>query len=223
MRFPKPPPTVTDESWRELPDGLDPFAMGPTLDDGRYLHWDKLRHREPPEGLSVEQWWVALKFARRRRAEPVEALQRAFEQPFHYADLPGIREALHRFDRANVARAVATALGEEAAAGEYRIRQLVEEAISSSLIEGARPTTRDVARKLVQEQRTPTSRDERMVLNSWFAMQRVRELVGEDRPLSLADLCELHRILGEDCLEVPGAEGRIRGREQLGVSCDVEG
>jgi len=24
----------------------------------RYLHWDELRHRTPPQGLSHEQWWL---------------------------------------------------------------------------------------------------------------------------------------------------------------------
>lgn len=30
----------------------------------RYVHWDKIRHRQPPTGLTPEQWWVAIKLAR---------------------------------------------------------------------------------------------------------------------------------------------------------------
>ena len=26
----------------------------PPLQEGRYLHWDELRHRKPPEGLTPE-------------------------------------------------------------------------------------------------------------------------------------------------------------------------
>ena len=27
-----------------------------TDDKGRYLHWDELRHKTPPEGLTNEEW-----------------------------------------------------------------------------------------------------------------------------------------------------------------------
>ena len=25
---------------------------------GRYLHWDQMRHRTPPDGLTLQEWWV---------------------------------------------------------------------------------------------------------------------------------------------------------------------
>ena len=36
---------------------------GPQV-DGIYEHWDHLRHLEPPHGLGVEPWWIAIKLAR---------------------------------------------------------------------------------------------------------------------------------------------------------------
>src|ERR1700722_14035647 len=30
----------------------------------KYLHWDELWHREPPNDLSREEWWFLLKFQR---------------------------------------------------------------------------------------------------------------------------------------------------------------
>ena len=39
-------------------------GFGPTS-DGRYLHWDKLRHLAIPDGLlSHEEWWLRLKLSR---------------------------------------------------------------------------------------------------------------------------------------------------------------
>src|SRR5438477_4529 len=32
--------------------------------DGRYLHWEELRHRTPPHGVTREQWWQLIKLAR---------------------------------------------------------------------------------------------------------------------------------------------------------------
>ena len=31
----------------------------------RYLHWDELLRRRPPQNLSHKQWWLATKLARR--------------------------------------------------------------------------------------------------------------------------------------------------------------
>ena len=38
------------------------------LDDSAYLHWESLRHRTPPDGLSHREWWLALKFRRMNAA-----------------------------------------------------------------------------------------------------------------------------------------------------------
>ncbi|MFW6031600.1 MAG: Fic family protein [Myxococcota bacterium] len=138
-------------------------------------------------------------------------MARAYGIPFGFCAIPAVQRGLHRFDRENVAKLLVSALGNEEAINEYRIRQLLEEAISSSLIEGARPTTREVARQMVREGREPASRDERMIANNWRGMRRILELRDEYRPLRVEDLKELHRILGEEALDVPGTEGTFRG------------
>src|SRR4051812_35615842 len=116
-------------------------SASPTLPDGRYLHWDQLRHRPSPTGLTAEDWWAAMRFARERKARPVEAMTRAYGTSFSVVDLGSIQRALHEFDRANVGQTILSALGNPEAQVEYQVRQLIEEAISSSEIEGARPTT----------------------------------------------------------------------------------
>src|SRR5207237_1147704 len=47
----------------ELFDITRRAEIGTTV-DGRYRHWDKLRHLTPPPGLSPEDWWLAIKLAR---------------------------------------------------------------------------------------------------------------------------------------------------------------
>jgi len=127
--------------------------------------------------------------------------------------LDGGQKAVHELDRTNVAPELLTALGNEDAVTEYRVRQLIEEAISSSVLEGARPTTREIARQLVRENRTPASRDERMIMNNRRVMRRIVEIRDENRPLVLDDVLELHRIIGEDMLDVADAAGRFRQPE----------
>ncbi len=224
MRPPKSPPSPVKiaelvRTGLRLTD-----QVGPTLPDGRYLHWDELRHREPPAPIaSAEQWWALMKFARRASSVAVAPMRALLGPPFSFVETPAIREALHRFDRRNVSKLLADALGNEDAVTEYRVRTLIEEAISSSAIEGARPTTRETARQMMREGRAPASHDERMILNNWRAMQRIIALGDEGRPLQLDDLLELHGILGEDALDVPDGAGRLRGPEHDVRVEDIEG
>lgn len=142
---------------------------------------------------------------------------------FGFVPLAAIQAALHDFDRKNVASELWAALGNEDAVTEYRVRQLIEEAISSSVLEGARPTTRELARQLVREGRAPASRDEQMILNNWRAMKRIIQLQQENRPLLVDDILELHRILGEDALDVPDAAGEFRRPEHAVHVADADG
>lgn len=224
MRLPHTPPPTEPLIAQLLsqPQGAL-WEATPTLPDGRYPHWDELRYRSPPAGLSLEQWWATLKFARRRKRQRIAAMERVYGQPFAVVELPLIRRALHEFDRTNVGSQILSALGNPDAQTEYRIRQLIEEAISSSEIEGARPTTREVARQMLREKRTPSSRDERMILNNLRAMERLRELHQKKERLELSHLLELHRILGEGALDVDGAEGQLRGPQHDVTVADLEG
>lgn len=215
MRPPKEPPKESIFNMlAEESDGKQLWSLinetSATLPDGKYLHWNQLRHRTPPEGVTLEQWWAAIRYHRTNRRVRAAAMSMAFNESFSYVELPQVQESLHRFDRTNVGRILLTALGNEEALDEYRVRQLVEESISSSLLEGAKPTTREQARAMVREQRKPTSHDERMILNNWFAMRRILELHGQGNDLTVNDFLELHRILGEDALDVSGAEGKFR-------------
>jgi hypothetical protein len=66
------------------------MSVSPTLPDGRYLHWDQLRHRQPPAGLTIEEWWTAMRFARGRKARPVDAMASAqvFQSDRFGSELP---------------------------------------------------------------------------------------------------------------------------------------
>jgi len=69
MKIPNRPPDF-DLLWTRLADSerLPTFfrALGALESDSDYLHWDELRHRTPPQGFSLEEWWVAIKLGRKR-------------------------------------------------------------------------------------------------------------------------------------------------------------
>lgn len=206
MRFPALPPDALGIT-RDSLSLLLPHAQ-PTLPDGRYLHWNDLRRRPPPAGLAPEQWWASQKLARWGLRTPIPGFVDQKGQPFSFCRLDTIARTIHELDRRDAARAVVEAIGDDAVRERYRIEQLIEEAIHSSVIEGARLTTREQAASMVREARSPTSRGERMVLNNYNAMQRLLAIAHRD--LDLHDLLEIHTILGDDALDKADAAGRLR-------------
>src|SRR6185312_11691325 len=76
----------------------------------------------------------------------------------------------------------------------YLFKSIIEEAITSSQLEGA-STTRRVAKAMIQEGRPPRDRSERMILNNYRGMLYVREFI--EKPLTPAIVTELQRRLTE--------------------------
>ena len=147
-------------------------GIGATQGD-RYLHWDQLRHRPPPAGVSVEDWWTAAKIAR-------ASLYREFGlvdtkgRPFKYASVPLLNERLHRIDR-DAAGALRTPsqVTDPGTRDRYLMSSLFEEAITSSQLEGA-STTREDAKAMLRDGRGPANHSERMIVNNYRAMEWLR-------------------------------------------------
>jgi Fic family protein len=96
---------------------------------------------------------------------------------------------------------------------------LIEEAITSSQLEGA-ATTREVAKEMLKQGRPPRDRSERMILNNYQTMQRIIEVKGQ--PLTSALIFEIHRIVTEGTFDDPSAAGRFRrGDEGCVVGNDL--
>jgi hypothetical protein len=154
--------------------------MAPVLPDGRYVHWNDLRNRSPPPGLTAEHWWLAQKLARTVGSVPLQEFTGIDDQPFWFCRLDAIDRVTHELDRRDAAKEIIKALGDAASQHQYRTDQLIEEAISSSVLEGAKLTTRAQAKALIRDGRPPQSRGERMVVNNYQAMLRLIAL--RDRP-----------------------------------------
>jgi Fic family protein len=129
-------------------------------------------------------------------------------QPFSFARIDEIGRATHELDRGDAGRAMIEAMGDATVRERSRLDQIIEEAINSSVFEGAKLSTREQAAKMIREQQTPSSRGERMVLNNYRAMQHMLSM--SERDLDLSTLLEVHRILGDGALEKNQAEGRLR-------------
>lgn len=184
--------------------GIDPAP------NGKYRHWDILRHLVPPEGLSTEEWWLGIKSARRPLYRQLP-LRDSHGVPFRYAFVDAALSMLHEVDKqASGAIKGSDQVTDPQTRDTYLIRSLVEEAITSSQLEGA-STTREVAKEMLQRGRAPQDRSEQMIYNNYQAMQFIRRLRGQ--PLTASTVFQLHRILTDKTLSDQEA-GRFRRPEE---------
>ena len=178
----------------------------------RYLHWDKLRHLSPPVGLSSEQWWFRVKFARKDEVRELP-LKDPRGEPFVHTVPDLVLRRLHRIDQ-RVAGEIAmdeVVTSERDARQRYLVNSLMEEAIRSSQLEGAM-TSRVVAKDLLRSGRPPRDRGEQMIANNYRALQFMREEMGE--VLTPEKIFELHRILSEGTLDDPAMAGRMQATDE---------
>lgn len=221
MRLPRRPPSFSDvmSTLASDPDRfLDVFRSAQMVDSqGRYLHWDDFRFREPPPGLSKEEAWVATRMARDAASYKIPLLDIS-AQPFRFAEPPLLKAILRDLDM-NAGGALAADRGGLSAGDGRRhlTRSLAEEPFASSMIEGA-ATTRQIAKKLIFEGREPRTRDELMVLNNYRALEFVKSRRAD--PLSMDMLLELHRLITEGTLDDPKDAGRIRTSDDIQVVDD---
>ncbi|MEK6612170.1 MAG: Fic family protein, partial [Gemmatimonadota bacterium] len=187
---------------------------------GRYLHWDELRYKQAPNGLSSEDHWLAVRFARRAssRALPFADVKGA---PFTLSHVPALAELLHEVDR-DAAGAIDATPGVANAESRDRclMTSLFEEAITSSQLEGA-STTRERAKDMLRQGRAPKDHGERMIVNTYRAMEWLRTQ-GEDE-LTPGIIFKLHELVTEGTLEDPADAGRYREDEDEIVVSDDTG
>lgn len=218
MKLPATPPAFMDTIGKLLStaEGRRRFhaitseRLGPAP-GGKYRHWDTFRHSPPLTGYSAEEQWGAVKFA--RRALYLELpLKDQHGRHFQYT-LPALAlEMLHQIDR----NAGGNIQGNEqvtnpATRDSYLFRSIVEEAITSSQLEGA-STTRKVAKAMIQEGRPPRNRSERMILNNYQGMLYVRRFL--DQELNPSIVKNLQQLLTDGTLEESDAAGRYRRADE---------
>jgi Fic family protein len=218
MKIPQTPPTLDRLFDREDLETLEKILTSDVKasQKGHYRHWDEIRFRDPPDNMSQEDWWFAIKFARRREYHPLP-LTDTVGHPFIYMMPDKAWERVHKVDQRLGGQIT---LGEEVAnpstRDRYLVNSLIEEAITSSQLEGA-STSKQVAKDMIKSGRSPRDKSERMILNNYHAMNFIRENRGE--PLTPGLVLELHRLVTDGTLERPEMAGRTQlpGEDRIKV------
>jgi Fic family protein len=213
MKLPQTPPALDsiiqgmgNPRFLTLVGQMDSLSRG-----DRYLHWDELRRRAAPEGFTVDEWWLGLKLARQSAARLLP-LPDAKGASFRFGQPDVLSKLLHEIDRGlGFAFDVPDAAVSAGERDTYIVRSLVEESITSSQLEGA-STTREIAKDMLRTGRPPRDTSERMILNNYLTMQRIRDL--RERELTTDLVFELQSRIAEGTLEKPDALGRFRRADE---------
>jgi len=222
MRMPKNPPDIA-AIWKQIRNNPERFKnlfdmISGLLPEEKYLHWDKLRYYSPPEGFSHEEWWFALKMERGRLFKQVP-LRDKNNEPFNYLIADPIPEILHKIDQgAGGFVRMPEQITNPDTKDQYYVSSLIQEAITSSQLEGA-ATTREIAKEMIKTGRAPRDKSEQMILNNFKTMRRIGKLKNE--PLSKELIFHLHQIITDKTLNDKSAAGRFRKADERIVVGDM--
>lgn len=180
-----------------------------------YLHWDEIRYREA--SVDHEVLWALMKLSRRNSARRISFKKWTFQ----YNITNEVMRTMHILDSGAGGTIESPIPGLKAAHGmdRYIVSSLMEEAIASSQIEGAVTTTK-AAKDMLKTQRKPRNVSEKMILNSYAAMKRVKEIRSEE--MTIERIRELHRIITYDTLQRKEHEGQFRMDDQTVVGDPFE-
>src|SRR5947209_175817 len=206
----EPPPTSLPKNPAQL--AKDPAVMQAVAHaQERYLPWDEFKHKNWVPG-SKEEVWGLVKLLRNLDREPTPIVDermtpytfssRLHAEFLHEVDLElgGIFLGLQDFSEGDKRRIIR--------------RNLIEESIASSQLEGAN-TSRAVAKKMLAEGRAPRDKSERMIVNNHEAMRWIEEEL-KDQKLSIDLLFELHRMVTKGTID-DAHQGKLR------ATLDAEG
>lgn len=171
-------------------------------EQGRYLYWDQFKWRIR-ENDDLNKAWFATKWARRSKLKTISLLDK-IDKPFYFC-MPDTLQA-KLFKISNLAGQ--GIIPHNSIKNQYLISSLVmEEAISSSQLEGA-STTRKVAKEILVSERKPRTQDEQMIVNNYFLMKEIQRT--KDEELSVDMILSLHQIVTNKTHDNDNVAGKLR-------------
>lgn len=204
----KPPKYEQKEHTIEQKVELERAGILKPIQD-EYLYWDKIKYKKTH--LSAEELWTAVKFDRWLKSKTI-TLGR---YNFSYYATDYIQKLLHHFDL-HIGGILGSNIGiAETDKTKFVINSIMEEAISSSQMEGA-VTTRKVAKEMIQKERKPKNKSEQMILNNFHTMRHIVQHKSDD--LSPDTLLHIHKLISNNTLDEKAEEGVFREDNNIFVA-----
>jgi len=170
----------------------------------RYLPWHEFKRKNwAPE--NKEDVWALIKILRQIDGQPTPILD---ETGTRYTFSPRANaEFLHEVDLELGGVFLGVQDFNQGVRRQIIRRNLIEESIASSQLEGAN-TSRQAAKKMLAEGRAPTDKSEQMIVNNHETMRWIEEEL-KNEPLTIDLLFEIHRKITDNTLD-DDHQGRLR-------------
>lgn len=173
-----------------------------------YLYWDKIKYKS--KGHNPEEFWNAIKFHRYLKSTTIKFGRYSF----HYVLTDFMQRALHQFDL-HIGGNLSSNIGiAETDKTKFVISSLMEEAISSSQMEGAN-TTRRKAKEMIQKEQRPKNKSEQMIMNNFITMKYIIEHKNE--AITPENILYIHKLISNKTLHDPADEGKFRDNNEVFV------
>nr|WP_315211197.1 Fic family protein [uncultured Flavobacterium sp.] len=183
--------------------------------NNEYLYWDKLKYKKISD-LAPEQLWSAVKMA---RAVNYKNISFGIYH-FNYVTTDYIQKIIHYFDMNIGGYMGANNVVPEADKTRYLVSAIMEEAISSSQIEGAN-TTRKKAKEMLRKEVKPKTKSEQMIVNNYVTIKHITQNRNDD--LTPEKLLYVHGLIACDTLDDKKEEGAFRISDDVQVVNHIDG
>lgn len=173
-----------------------------------YLYWDSVKYKAKNcEPLAL---WKAIKFQRYLKSKTIYF----GNYNFQYMVTDYLHRALHHFDL-HIGGNLGSNIGiAETDKTKFVISAMVEEAISSSQMEGAN-TTRKKAKEMIQKEQKPISKSEQMIMNNFITMKYIIEHKQDE--FTIQNILNIHKLISNQTLANKEEEGRLRDNNEIYV------
>lgn len=176
-----------------------------------YLYWDKVKYKSCPEGYGPEQLWGCVEGSRQLSSVHVLGWE---PYHIHFSLTNFMQNSCHEFDMNFGGSWESNSIIPQKDRQRFLVSSLMEEAISSSQMEGA-STTRKVAKEMLRKGLTPKDKSQRMIFNNY---QTIRFIVEhKQEPLTEEGILHIHQLMTMGTLDDPQMEGRFRSNDDVVV------
>ena len=203
----KAPPSIRDNSIIPLMVKLQFEGILKDIQD-EYLYWDKVKYKS--KSYKPEEVWNATKFERYLKNISIQ-----FDKyNFTYYITDYMQRALHQFDL-HIGGNLSSNIGiAETDKTKFVISSIMEEAISSSQMEGAN-TTRKKAKEMIQKEQKPKNKSEQMIMNNFITMKHIVQHKNDE--ITPGNILYIHKLITNKTLTDPEDEGRFRDSDEVFV------
>lgn len=205
------PPVISQKDYiRELmtPPDKTTSALVEKINE-KYEYWSDVKYEKLPDNITPEKLWTQVKIARRKNRLVI------WEKYGISINITNqMQRMCHDFDMNFGGSWGTNSIIPEENKEQYLISSLMEEAISSSQMEGA-STTRRIAKEMLRKSMSPKDRSQQMIFNNYQTIRFIVE--NKDTPLSVELLKKVHSLMTEKTLDNPLDAGCFRENNDVVV------